>query len=75
MKHVQVKLKKLLQDKSDELEHTKRRAEQHEGEVKKLRARVEELKRELAKAEDQVCIPCPTWKMGVTIPLHLLLLT
>ncbi|XP_072013190.1 coiled-coil domain-containing protein 102A-like [Amphiura filiformis] len=54
LKHMQGKFKKILQDKSDELEHTKRRADQHEGEVKKLRSRVEELKRDLAKAEDQV---------------------
>ena len=54
LKHTQVKMKKILQETSDELEHTKRKAEQHEAEVKKLRSRVEELKRELAKAEDQV---------------------
>ena len=43
-----------MQEKSAELEHTLRRAEQHEAEVKKLRGRVDELKRELAKAEDEV---------------------
>ena len=37
-----------------ELEHCKRRAEQYEIEVKKLRSRVEELKRDLATAEDEV---------------------
>ena len=56
MKHTQAKIKKLIQETSDELEHTKRRAEQHEVEVKKLRTRIEELKRQLAKAEDQVII-------------------
>lgn len=37
-----------------ELAHANRRVEQHEGEVKKLRLRVEELKKELAQAEDEV---------------------
>ncbi|XP_038070098.1 coiled-coil domain-containing protein 102A-like [Patiria miniata] len=54
LKHNQGKLKKLLQEKVAELDHTLRRAEQHEVEVKKLRGRVDELKRELAKAEDEV---------------------
>ncbi|XP_071785349.1 coiled-coil domain-containing protein 102A-like [Asterias amurensis] len=54
LRHSQGKLKKLMQEKSAELEHTLRRAEQHEAEVKKLRGRVDELKRELAKAEDEV---------------------
>jgi coiled-coil domain-containing protein 102A len=47
-------LKKVLQDKSTELAHAVRRAEQYEAEVKRLRGRVEELKRELAVAEDEV---------------------
>jgi predicted RNase H-like nuclease (RuvC/YqgF family) len=44
----------MLQDKSTELAHAVRRAEQYETEVKRLRGRVEELKRELAVAEDEV---------------------
>jgi hypothetical protein len=44
----------VLQDKSTELAHAVRRAEQYEAEVKRLRGRVEELKRELAVAEDEV---------------------
>lgn len=36
-----------------ELAHANRRVEQHETEVKKLRLRVEELKKELAQAEDE----------------------
>ncbi|XP_070536653.1 coiled-coil domain-containing protein 102A-like [Ptychodera flava] len=54
LKHTHTKLKKIFQDKSAELGHAQRRAEQHEGEVKKLRARIEELKKELARAEDEV---------------------
>ncbi len=37
-----------------ELAHANRRVEQHETEVKKLRLRVEELKKELGQAEDEV---------------------
>jgi septal ring factor EnvC (AmiA/AmiB activator) len=48
------KLKKQFQEKVAELAHANRRVEQHETEVKKLRLRVEELKKELAQAEDEV---------------------
>lgn len=48
------KLKKQFQEKVAELTHANRRVEQHEAEVKKLRLRVEELKKELAQAEDEV---------------------
>lgn len=44
----------MVQDKITELAHTARRAEQYEAEVKKLRGRVEELKRDLAVAEDEL---------------------
>lgn len=54
LKHVHAKLKKQYQEKTAELAHANRRVEQHEGEVKKLRLRVEELKKELAQAEDEV---------------------
>lgn len=54
MKHSQNKLKKMVQDKITELAHAVRRAEQYESEVKKLRVRVEELKRDLAVAEDEI---------------------
>lgn len=54
MKHAHSKLKKVLVDKTTELAHAVRRAEQYESEVKRLRSRVEELKRELAVAEDEV---------------------
>ncbi|XP_013418503.1 coiled-coil domain-containing protein 102A [Lingula anatina] len=54
LKHAHAKLKKLLQEKNVDLDHAKRRAEQYELEVKKLRGRVEELKKDLANAEDEV---------------------
>lgn len=57
LKHVHGKLKKQFQEKVAELAHANRRVEQHEAEVKKLRLRVEELKKELAQAEDEVS-PC-----------------
>lgn len=44
----------MVQDKITELAHAVRRAEQYEQEVKKLRSRVEELKRDLAVAEDEL---------------------
>ncbi|XP_062997430.1 coiled-coil domain-containing protein 102A isoform X2 [Elgaria multicarinata webbii] len=53
LKHLHTKLKKQYQEKMAELAHANRRVEQHEGEVKKLRLRVEELKKELAQAEDE----------------------
>ena len=52
-------MRKSLGERVTELEHTKRRADQYETEVKKLRGRVEELKRDLATAEDEVCIYRP----------------
>ncbi|CAH0546744.1 unnamed protein product [Brassicogethes aeneus] len=54
LKHSQNKMKKMVQDKITELAHAVRRAEQYETEVKKLRGRVEELKRDLAVAEDEL---------------------
>lgn len=44
----------MVQDKVGELAHASRRAEQYEAEVKKLRTRVEELKKDLAIAEDEL---------------------
>ena len=54
LKHAHSKLKKVLADKSVELQHCSRRADQYESEVKRLRARVDELKKELAASEDEV---------------------
>jgi len=56
MRHSHVKLKKTLQDRCAELEHSRSRAEQYEAEVKKLRCRIEELKSELSSVEDEVCL-------------------
>lgn len=44
----------MLAETNTELGHAVRRAEQYETEVKRLRARVEELKHELAGAEDEI---------------------
>lgn len=53
MKHLHVKLKKTLADETTELNHSGRRIEQYEAEVKNLRMRIEELKRDLSTAEDE----------------------
>ena len=55
LRHTHNKVRKTLGERVTELEHMKRRADQYEAEVKKLRGRVEELKRDLATAEDEVC--------------------
>eukprot|EP00057_Strongylocentrotus_purpuratus_P005826 XP_003731829.1 PREDICTED: coiled-coil domain-containing protein 102A [Strongylocentrotus purpuratus] len=47
-------MKKQLTDKLAELDHTTTRCQQHEEDVKKLRVRVDELKRDLARREDEV---------------------
>lgn len=57
LRHVHTKVKKQYQEKTAELAHANRRVEQHEAEVKKLRLRVEELKKELGQAEDEVSLP------------------
>lgn len=54
LRHTYSKIKKTLQDKTAELEHACSRSEQYELEVKKLRGRIEELKKDLAAAEDEV---------------------
>ncbi|XP_044014568.1 coiled-coil domain-containing protein 102A isoform X1 [Aphidius gifuensis] len=54
LKHANSKLKKLLAEKTTELTHALRRSEQYESEVKRIRVRVDELKRELANAQDEV---------------------
>ncbi|XP_053770531.1 coiled-coil domain-containing protein 102A isoform X3 [Desmodus rotundus] len=70
LKHVHGKLKKQFQEKVAELAHANRRVEQHEAEVKKLRLRVEELKKELAQAEDEARLAQPK-----VTPMLLALLT
>lgn len=54
LRHSHSKFKKMLAETNTELGHAVRRAEQYETEVKRLRARVEELKHELAGAEDEI---------------------
>lgn len=54
LRHSQSKFKKMLAETNTELGHAVRRAEQYETEVKRLRARVEDLKHELAGAEDEI---------------------
>lgn len=46
------RVQKQLQEKIDELGHEKKRTEQYESEVKKLRGRVEELKKRLCSTEE-----------------------
>lgn len=47
-------MKKMISEANVELGHAVRRAEQYETEVKRLRTRVEELKKELTMAEDEI---------------------
>lgn len=54
LKQAHSKLKRVLQEKTVELSHALRRAESFEQEVKKLRARIEELKSQLDSAQDEV---------------------
>ncbi|KYN05461.1 hypothetical protein ALC62_03747 [Cyphomyrmex costatus] len=54
VKQYQATLKQSLAEKTTELSHAMRRSEQYEVEVKRVRARVEELKKELAVAQDEV---------------------
>lgn len=54
VKQYQAALKQSLAEKTTELSHAMRRSEQYETEVKRIRARVEELKKELAAAQDEV---------------------
>ncbi|XP_078719991.1 coiled-coil domain-containing protein 102A-like isoform X2 [Lampetra fluviatilis] len=53
LRHAYGKQRKAQADVAAELAHAQRRAEQSEAEVKKLRQRVDELKREAARAEDE----------------------
>lgn len=51
-------MKKILSEANTEMGHAVRRAEQYETEVKRLRSRVEELKKDLANAEDELDSAC-----------------
>lgn len=54
LKHSQTKVKKLLGEKTTELSHAIRRLKQYEAEVRRVRGRVDELKKELSLAQDEV---------------------
>ncbi|XP_011299662.1 coiled-coil domain-containing protein 102A isoform X2 [Fopius arisanus] len=54
LKYMNSKLKTRLGEKTTELTHAMRRSEQYESEVKRVRFRVDELKKELAVAQDEV---------------------
>jgi coiled-coil domain-containing protein 102A len=54
VKQYQTILKQSLAEKVTELSHALRRSEQYEAEVKRVRARVDELKKELTAAQDEV---------------------
>ena len=45
---------KCIQDRNEELAHSRRKAEQHETEVRLLRSRIEELKKQQTSTEDEV---------------------
>ena len=52
---------------AEELSHSKKRVEQHENEVRKLRTRVEELKVDLSKSEDEVCLKWTSSKYSLKV--------
>ncbi|KAM5125317.1 coiled-coil domain-containing protein 102A-like [Mantella aurantiaca] len=54
LRHCHGKMKKQYQEKTAELSHNIRRIEHLEGEVRRLRIRVQELKRDLSQEEDQL---------------------
>ncbi|BFZ13344.1 hypothetical protein BsWGS_16382 [Bradybaena similaris] len=54
LQHIHGKLKKALTERTTELDHHRRRAEQYEAEVRALRSRVDKLKHDLAASEDEV---------------------
>ncbi|XP_043998748.1 coiled-coil domain-containing protein 102A isoform X3 [Gambusia affinis] len=69
LRHVHAKLKKQFQERTAELAHANRRVESHDAEVKKLRLRVEELKKELGQAEDEAeaaaAESCSVWEDAI----------
>ncbi|CAK8696135.1 unnamed protein product [Clavelina lepadiformis] len=54
LRHQSSREQKLLDDKQEELNHSRRRGEQHETEVRTLRTRVEELKKQQTTTEDEL---------------------
>lgn len=75
LRHIHAKLKKQFQEKTAELAHANRRVESHEAEVKKLRLRVEELKKELGQAEDEVGTRLRRYTAGSQIMVDLICLS
>ena len=54
MRHANARLRTELHEQGRSEEHARGRATQYEGEVGRLRGRVDELKTQLATAEDEV---------------------
>eukprot|EP00095_Tigriopus_kingsejongensis_P007652 maker-scaffold116_size340332-snap-gene-0.28 protein:Tk07652 transcript:maker-scaffold116_size340332-snap-gene-0.28-mRNA-1 annotation:"coiled-coil domain-containing protein 102a" len=54
LRHAHNRIRKSLAEKSEELVHWQRRSDVFEKEVKKLRLRIEELKKDLGRAEDEL---------------------
>lgn len=54
LKHSHSKLRKVLNEKSDELTHWQRKGDTSDKEVKALRFRIEQLKVELGEAQDEI---------------------
>lgn len=54
VKQYQAVLKQSLMEKKTELSYALKRSEQYEAEMKRVRIRVEELKKELTTAQDEV---------------------
>lgn len=75
LRHIHAKLKKQFQEKTAELAHANRRVDSHEAEVKKLRLRVEELKKELGQAEDEVGTRLRRYTAGSQIMVDLICLS
>ena len=53
-RHINTKLKKSINEKSEELHHCQRKGEHSEKEVRSLRQRIEQLKQELGDAQDDI---------------------
>ena len=54
VRHINAKLKKNLNDKSEELHHWQRKGDNSDKEVRSLRLRIEQLKQELGEAQDDI---------------------
>ena len=53
LRHQHSRLRKSYQEKQEEMNHLQRKSENSDKEIRKLRARVDEVKKELAKSEDE----------------------